>query len=169
MLDRHEGNWMIKTDAAGNYAGIAAIDNDQTLQDATVDLRIIAGPRPREFLDGDAPQDRSKTTGIRNTGLPVVIDARTAQAVLDPAVRERAFAAVSGMLEDKALQDLGKRWDTLIKHITEKLEPEGQVIQNWAANYDQLKDTFNRNIGHSLWGRAVLSNEEIGKLLIMEN
>ena len=169
MLDRHEGNWMIKTDATGDYAGIAAIDNDQTLQDATVDLTIITGPRPRDFFDGDAPQDRSRATGIRNIGLPVAIDARTAQTVLDPAVRERAFAAVSGMLEEKALEDLGKRWDTLAKHIAEKLEPEGRVIQNWTARYDEVKDIFSRNVGHSLWGRAALSNEEIGKLLIMEN
>ncbi len=169
MLDRHEGNWMIKTDAAGNYAGIAAIDNDQTLQDATVDLNIITGPRPREFFDGDGPQDRSRGTGIRNVGLPMAIDARTAQTVLDPAVRERAFAAVSGMLEEKALQDLGKRWDTLAKHITEKLEPQGRVIQNWGARYDELKNIFNSNVGHSLWGRAALSNEEIAKLLVMEN
>ncbi len=169
MLDRHEGNWMIKLDAGGNYAGIAAIDNDQTLQEATVDLSVITGPRPREFLDGVGPQDRSRSTGIRNVGLPVAIDARTAQIVLDPAVRERAFAAVSGMLEEKALQDLGKRWDTLAIHITEKLEPQGRVIQNWGAYYDELKNIFNSNVGHSLWGRAALSNEEISKLLIMEN
>lgn len=160
---------MIKTDGAGNYAGIAAIDNDQTLQDAIVDLEVITGPRPRGFLDGDEPQDRSRTTGIRNTGLPVVIDEQTARTVLDPAVRERAFAAVSGMLEEKALQDLGKRWDTLAKHITEKLQPQGRVIRDWAASYDQVKDIFNSNVEHSLWGRAVLSNEEINKLLIMEN
>lgn len=169
MLDRHEGNWMIKTDAAGNYSGIAAIDNDQTLQDAIVDLEVITGPRPRGFFDANGPQDRTRVTGVRNVGLPVVIDAQTARTVLDPAVRERAFAAVSGMLEEKALEDLGKRWDTLAKHITEKLEPQGRVIQNWAARYDEVKDIFNRNIEHSLWGRAALSNEEIGNLLIMEN
>jgi hypothetical protein len=168
MLDRHEGNWMIKTDAAGNYAGIAAIDNDQTLQDATVDLETITGPRPRNFFDGNDPQDRSKLSGVRNTGLPLVIDEQTARTVLDPAVRQRAFSAVSGMLEEKALQDLGKRWDTLAKHITEKLQPEGRVISDWNANYDQVKNIFNQNVEHSLWGRAVLSNEEISKLLIME-
>lgn len=169
MLDRHEGNWMIKTDAAGNYSGIAAIDNDQTLQDAIVDLEMITGPRPRGFFDGEGPQDRTKVTGVRNVGLPVAIDARTAQVILDPAVRERAFTAVSGMLEEKALEDLGKRWDTLAKHITEKLEPQGRIVQNWGANYDELKDLFNRNVEHSLWGRAALSNDEIGNLLIMEN
>jgi hypothetical protein len=168
MLDRHEGNWMIKMDATGNYAGIAAIDNDQTLQDATVDLEAITGPRPRGLFDGDGPQARDKKTGVRNVGLPMVIDAHTARTVLDPEVRARAFAAVSGMLEEKALEDLGKRWDVLAKHITEKLQPQGRVIQNWAAQYGEVKDLFTRNVEHSLWGRAVLSNEEIGKLLIME-
>jgi hypothetical protein len=91
------------------------------------------------------------------------------EIVLDPAARERAFTAVSGMLEEKALQDLGRRWDTLAKHITEKLEPQGRVIQNWGAHYDELKNNFNSNLGHSLWGRAAQSNEEISKLLIMEN
>ena len=169
MLDRHEGNWMITEDAAGNYSGIKAIDNDQTLQDATVDLEVITGPRPRIALDGNEPQDRSRSTGIRNVGLPVVIDEQTARTVLDPAVRERAFAAVSGMLEEQALQDLGKRWDTLAKHITEKLEPQGRVIRDWSASYDQVKDIFNSNVEHSLWGRAVLSNQEIQNLIIMEN
>jgi hypothetical protein len=168
MLDRHEDNWMIKTDATGNYAGIAAIDNDQTLQDAAVDLKSIIGPRPRDFFDGSLEQDRSKMTGVRNIGLPMVIDAQTAQAILDPNIRERAFNAVSGMLEEKALQDLGKRWDTLAEHITKKLQPQGRVIQNWGANYDELKTLFNRNVEHSLWGRAVLSNEEVRQLMIME-
>jgi len=168
MLDRHEGNWMITEDAAGNYSGIKAIDNDQTLQDATVDLEVITGPRPRTFFERGA-QDKSRLTGVRNVGLPMVIDEQTARTVLDPAVRERAFAAVSGMLEEKALEDLGKRWDTLAKHITEKLEPQGRVIRDWSASYDQVKDIFNRNVEHSLWGRAALSNDEIGRLMIMEN
>ena len=168
MLDRHEGNWMIKIDGAGNYAGIAAIDNDQTLQDASVDLETIAGPRPRGLLDGNAPQDLRYVTGIRNVGLPMVIDANTARTVLDPQVRERAFAAVSGMLEPKAIEDLGKRWDTLAKHITEKLEPQGRVIDNWNDRYDEVKTLFNANVEHSLWGRAVLSNDEIRNLMIME-
>jgi hypothetical protein len=99
----------------------------------------------------------------------VVIDAQTARTVLDPAVRDRAFAAVSGMLEPKALEDLGKRWDTLAKHITEKLEPQGRVITDWSASYDEVKELFNSNVAHSLWGRAALSNEEINKLLIMKN
>jgi hypothetical protein len=83
-------------------------------------------------------------------------------------VRERAFAAVSGMLEEKALQDLGKRWDTLAKHITERLEPQGRIISDWSASYNQVKDIFNSNVEHSLWGRAALSNDEIRNLLIME-
>jgi hypothetical protein len=99
----------------------------------------------------------------------VVIDEQTARTVLDPAVRERAFAAVSGMLEPKALEDLGKRWDTLAKHITEKLEPQGRVIRDWSASYDEVKGILNSNVEHSLWGRAALSNEEIKNLLIMEN
>ncbi len=49
---------MIKLNGAGNYGGIAAIDNDQTLQNATVDLKAIIGPRPRDSFDGHAPQDR---------------------------------------------------------------------------------------------------------------
>jgi hypothetical protein len=168
MLDRHEGNWIIQEDAAGNYAGIKAIDNDQTLQNATVDLERVIGPRPRDFFDANDPQDRERLSGVRNTGLPMVIDADTARTVLDPQVRERAFAAVSGMLEPKALEDLGKRWDTLAKHITERLEPQGRVIDNWNDRYDEVKAILNANVEHSLWGRAVLSNDEIRNLLIME-
>ena len=162
MLDRHEANWMIKTDAHQNYQGIAAIDNDQTLQDATVDLANIIGPTPPNGLN-----EFGGTTGIRNVGLPLAMDAQTARTILDPAVRERAFTAVSGMLEPKALEDLGRRWDTLAKHITQTLEPAGRIINDWAGHYDELKNLYNDNIGHSLWGRAVLSNQEIVRLVAM--
>ncbi len=98
----------------------------------------------------------------------MVVDANTARMILNPAVRERAFVAVSGMLEPKALEDLGKRWDTIAEHITGTLEPQGRVIQNWTTRYTEVKDIFNANVEHSLWGRAVLSNPEIANLLIME-
>jgi hypothetical protein len=133
----------------------------------TVDVERIAGAiqalKPGYDLDLFKRYGKDLVEGLKQTVAPD--DAGFGQQVAD------LLESLSDLEEELHLvsKDLGKRWDTLAIHITEKLEPQGRVIQNWGAHYDELKNVFNNNVGHSLWGRAALSNEEIAKLLIMEN
>jgi hypothetical protein len=153
-VDRHEGNWMVKTDASGAYAGLVGIDNDQLLLPATLDLAQVVGPRTLGFLE--APRDRHSphNTAFRNVGLPYVMDEATARKILDPEVRRNALFDLGGMLEPQALEDLVKRWDALAHHITHTLEPAGRVVSDWAASYGALSRQLQNNPEHSVWGRS---------------
>jgi hypothetical protein len=167
-VDRHEGNWMVKTDPTGAYAGLVGIDNDQLLLPAKLDLEQAIGPRTLGFLE--APRDRHNphNTAFRNIGLPYVMDEQTARTILDPEIRRNALSDLGGMLEPVALEDLVKRWDTLAHHITQTLEPSGRVISDWAASYGELARQLQSKPEHSVWGRSTgLSQREHRQMVPM--
>ncbi len=167
QADRHGGNYIVSLDGEGRFAGLKAIDNDQSFGTRVTDPNELL----RAAMGGwklDVGGMRYGNSSFNGVLMPTVIDremARAVRAITPEALR----GALAGLLAEPEVDAAVARLVALQRHV-DALDADGRVISTdaWGG---ELASRELESEHHSYVGRdqrltglyPVIRYEELGK------